>query len=79
MDTGEFNTTSDKETVRIELNKEYIDAPYELAFLTKGGQVVTYPHPPRFNIIPPESVWLDSEKVWKWIHDNKIPTCVRKP
>ena len=79
MDTGERNITCDKKAMRIELSKEYIDAPYELALMTKGGQIVTYAHPPRFNTAPPESVWLDSEKIWEWIRENKIPPCIMKP
>ena len=62
-----------------ELRKEYIDARYELALIDNKGKIVTYAHPPRFNTAPPESVWLDSEKIWEWIRENKIPPCIMKP
>ena len=61
-----------------ELSKEYIDARYELAFMTKGGQVVKSKYPHRFNHPPPKDV-LNEKKIWKWIRENSINPVIVKP
>lgn len=62
------------------LNPEYENAEYELGFREfQYGTLLIDPHPHRFNVLPPDDVFEDGDKPWKWVKEHSIPKFIASP
>jgi hypothetical protein len=55
------------------VNKAWKDAPYELRYIKKDGTFFELPWPVRFDVTPPEYIWMDGDKFSKWCCENMVP------
>lgn len=65
-----------------DLPKMFQSSPGELPanFEIPSNQIVTDPHPHRFNVLPPNDLWENGiDGAWKWISKHSIPKFIEKP
>jgi hypothetical protein len=55
----------------VKTRQEYRDARYELGFM-RDGKPFPIPWPHRFNEVPPDDIWLGTEKFNEWLLEHSI-------